>query len=239
MTNLKSIDAPSHSGQFGWERIGSGDFAIPVILRSSGVRYSPVRIVEQEIIKNYTAIPKSVFESITLKSYYMTPCEASLLNNINFNHCNNRYGDAFFTVKDVIISAADVKELSRFLNISHEVFTRDLSTVADNFGVIRLQIDPHNTSLTVLTPYITKCYRDKPMRFVPSRLIDTYVTKSETSVRAPMGDWDATYLKMLSIYCGNNSQDIIASDNQIVLLDGLLYKETNAPIKYEDFNAKG
>lgn len=157
MTNQKAIDSPSYSGQFGWEKIGTEDFAIPVIVRSNGIRYSPVRIVEQEIIKKYDSLPQSIFQCITLKSFYLTANEARLLNDINFNHCNARYGETFFTTKDVIISSADVKELSRYLNISHEIFSRDLSRVAANFGVIRFFIDPLNRNYTILIPYITKC----------------------------------------------------------------------------------
>lgn len=157
MTNQKAIDSPSFTGQFGWEKIGTEEFAIPVIIRINGVRYSPVRIVEQEIIKKYDALPQSVFQCITLKSFYLTACEAKLLNDINFNHCNNRYGETFFCTKDVIISAGDVKELSRYLNISHEVFSRDLSRIAANFGVIKLVADPDKRNGIMLIPYITKC----------------------------------------------------------------------------------
>lgn len=157
MTNQKAIDAPSLQGQFGWERIGStGNLAVPVILRSNSTRYSPVRIVEQEIIKHYDRLPQSVFQCITLKSFYLTSAEAKLLNDINFNHCNNRYGDNCFSTRDVIISAPDVKELSRFLNISVEVFTRDLTQVKENFGLIRFKTNPGPNSQTLLIPYLKK-----------------------------------------------------------------------------------
>lgn len=235
MTNQRTIDAPSLKCQFGWERIGNEDFAIPVIIRSNGIRYSPVRIVEQEIIKRYDTLPQNVFQCITLKSFYLTAAEAKLLNDINFNHCNNRYGEAFFGIKDVIISAADVKELSRFLNISHEIFSRDLTKVAANFGVIKLSKNPNNSDDYMIVPYITKSYQEKSMRFVPSTLIEGFVTKSRCSVRGAPNDWDIMYLKMLCIYSENNLQQYISKDSQIVLLDGLLYSGTGTPIIYEDF----
>lgn len=158
MTN-KKIDNPSYAGQFGWERIGQDDFSIPVIVRSQDdgdIRYSPVRIVEQEIIKKYESLPQGVFQCITLKSFYLTAIEAKLLNNINFNHCNTRYGETFFSQRDVIISAADVKELSRFLNISHEIFTQNISKVSSFLGIIRLTINPDVHDQTLLVPYVTK-----------------------------------------------------------------------------------
>lgn len=154
MTNSKNIDAPSVQGQFGWEQMGREDLTIPVILRSDQVRYSPVRIVEQEIIKRYDALPQSVFQCITLKSYYLTASEAKLLNHINFHHANYRYGKAFFDVQNVIISASDVVDLSRFLNISLHVFKHNLAPFADRLGIIKLSVD--EVGGTLLVPYISK-----------------------------------------------------------------------------------
>lgn len=156
--NLKALDSPSFSGQFGWETI-SDDLAIPVIVRNNPgtlVRYSAVKIVEQEIIKKYDALPQTVFQCITLKSFYLTTCEAKLLNLINFNHCNNRYGDSFFSIKDVIISAHDAKSLARFLNTSLEFFTQE-NPKGSTVGIIRLHIDPSQGSdFTMLIPYLIK-----------------------------------------------------------------------------------
>lgn len=153
MTNQKvTIDAPSVLGQFGWERIGSDDLAIPVIVRSER-RYSPVRIVEQEIIKKYEALPQNIFQCITLKSFKLTSVEAKFLNNINFNHCNGRYGEVFFTQHDVIISAEDVKELSRFLNIALEVFTKGLQDLTSKLGAVRIEVSPGNASSSIIVPY--------------------------------------------------------------------------------------
>lgn len=237
MTNQKAIDAPSFRDQFGWEKIGREDFAIPVIVRTNCIRYSPVRIVEQEIIKRYDSLPQMVFSCITLKSFYLTAVEARLLNDINFNHCNNRYGEAFFSTKDVIISVGDVKELSRFLNISNEIFTNDLSSVATNFGVIKLAKDPANLNDYLLVPYLTKLYQNRAVKFIPTPLIEDFVTKSELSVRGSPNDWDIMYLKMLCIYCGSNLEQYIAKDSQIVLLEGLLYLRTGTPIVYENFKS--
>lgn len=240
MMNTNKIDAPSYAGQFGWERIGSEEFAIPVIVRSNVGRFSPVRIVEQEIIKKYDSLPQSVFQIITLKSFYLTSVEAKLLNDINFNHSNNRYGDGFFTVKDVIISAADVKEISRFLNLSHTVFTQDLTQVSDRLGIIRLLLDPTQPTYTLLVPYICKLYEgsEGAVRFIPDKLVNPYVKHSPKTVQSGTNEWDTMYLKMLSIYCSNNSLHKIVAGDSIVRLDGLVYQSTGKPIIYEDFNGK-
>lgn len=240
MTNQKAIDSPSQQGQFGWERINQEE-AIPVIIRSNDVRYSPVRIIEQEIIKKYDVLPQSVFQCITLKSFYLTATEAKLFNNINFNHCSNRYGEGFFSTKDVIISANDVKELSRFLKISRDVFSPNLiSKYSQKLGVVKITLDPHNPTSTILAPYITKAVAQpdsttRAMRFIPLKLVEPFEFHFGTSVRAEPNDWDIMYLKMLAIYCENNSQNFITRENKILSIDGLVYKKTNTPLILEDF----
>lgn len=164
MTNSKNIDAPSVQGRFGWEQIGTEDLAIPVIVRSDLVRYSPSRIVEQEIIKKYGALPQSVFQCISLKSYYLTASEAKLLNHINFHHANGRYGKAFFDICDTILSASDVKDMSRFLNISLQVFKNNLGPFTDKLGIIKLKVD--KTGGTLLVPYICKGKFNHHMRYL-------------------------------------------------------------------------
>jgi len=216
--------------------MGPGEeLAVPVIVRSNGIRYSPVRIVEQEIIKKYDVLPQAIFQCITLKSFYLTASEAKLLNLINFNHSNNRYGEAFFSTKDVIISASDVRELSRFLNISHEIFTKDLSQSDAKLGIVRLTPDPLQPTFTLLVPYILKTYSSNLVKLVPKKMVEPYVHISPSTVKATPSDWDIMYLKMLSIYCENNSQQSITREDSIVLLHGLVYRNTNVPIIYEEY----
>lgn len=154
--NQKTIDAPSYLSQFGWEKVGNDDLAIPVIVRSNGTRYAPVRIVEQEIIKKFNSLPQTLFQCITLKSFYIMQSEAKLLNSINFNHCNSRYGEAFFTQKDVIISANDVRELKRYLTTSNEIFNQDLGKFAPRLGIVDIALDPYNPAYKSHVPYLGK-----------------------------------------------------------------------------------
>lgn len=166
MTNEKTtIDEPSTKNQFGWQRIGTGELAIPVIVRSNGARYAPVRIVEQEIIKKYETLPQNVFQCITLKSFLLTAIEAKLLNNINFNHCNSRYGEAFFTSREVIIHSDDVIELSRFLNISLEIYSKDLRALAPKLGIARVESVPGDPNSVILVPYRGKYQNNHACKF--------------------------------------------------------------------------
>lgn len=233
----KAVDGPSYRGQFGWEQVGTSDLAVPVIVRTNGVRYAPVKIVEQEIIKKYESLPPSVFGCITLKSFYLTAMEAKLLNEINYNHCNNRYGETYFCVKDVIISASDVKELSRYLNISHEVFCKDMAKVGPHFGVVELVVDPMDPGRTMLAPFVTKVHNGQLRRFVSFKVAESFAKASSTSVFSPPSDWDVMYLKMLSAYCNLELMPLITKEGHLTLLDGLIYKKNNNRLSYTDCNS--
>lgn len=236
MTNQKFLDMPSVQGRFGWEKLGSEGLAIPVIVRNNQVRYCPVRIVEQEIIKKFDALPQGVFKCITLKSFYLTPTEAKLLNLINFNHCNSYYGEQLFTTKDVILSASDIKDLLRFLNISHKIFNEDPSSFVNKFGVIKIQIRPDEPDLKLRVPYLGKLYEDKTGRFVPFKVVEQYFSRDLSSnAQGGTTDWDVMYLKMLAIFSNSNVNNHITRDTNIVLIDSLKYTSNGKPIIYEDY----
>uniref|UniRef100_A0A6G1S983 Uncharacterized protein n=1 Tax=Aceria tosichella TaxID=561515 RepID=A0A6G1S983_9ACAR len=239
MTNQKAIDTPSHKGKFGWERLGTettdvpGTAAVPVIVRTNEIRYCPTRIVEQEVIKKYANLPQSVFTCITLKSFYLTAVEARLLNEINLHHCDQRYGAEFFTTADVIISAADINGLTRFLNIATDLFTKNLQALT-YFGLVKIVTDELNPNATMLVPYIVKTYNGENVRFIPSRLVENFLTTSSVTIKSVPNDWDIMYLRLLSVYAENNLQQDITKDSRLISLPSLIYKTTQAPIIYQN-----
>lgn len=227
------IDGPSHLGQFGWEKIHE-NFGVPVIVRSSSTRYSPVRIVEQEVIKKYDVLPQTIFQCITLRSFYLTAAETKLLNNINFNHCEGRYGEAFFTTKDVIISAQDVKDLYRFLEVSRKIFNGEHEELLNKCGIITVTIDPQNTAKKVDIPYICKYKENTLYKFVPASLFGSYVITTRS--KAVATEWDLMYLKMLCIYCNPNFMQLLQGrDILIIQLDGMCHEGTSQYVKYERY----
>lgn len=241
MINHKTLDGPTVSGQFGWERIGTEGLAIPVILRNNGIRYSPVRIVEQEIIKKFDKLPQQVFQCITLKSFYLSPNEAKLLNLINFNHCNNYYGEILFNSKDRIVAASDVKDLLRFLHISQKIFHNEGADLVGKFGIVKFPTNPQKPEHKLPVPYLGKSYNqsNQPGRFVPLRLVENFVWDQSIQVQGQPTDWDVMYLQMLSIYSENNAAHLINRDCSIVLLENLMYPSTRSRIVYEDCFTKG
>lgn len=244
MTNHKAIDTPSFKGSFGWERLGSELDCVPVIMRTNETRYCPTRIVEQEIIKKYASLPPSVFTCITLKSFYLTTVEARLLNEINIQHCDRRYGSDFFTSKDVIISAEDIKGLVRYLNIARDIFSNKLHNHSSLYGLIKLTTDPLYPDNTILVPYITKNYNGQRIRFIPAKLVESFVAASHATIKGTPNDWDIMYFKLLCVYAEtysnpngpneNKPQQDISKDGRILSLTGLFYKKTQGPIIYQD-----
>lgn len=238
MTNQKHLDKPSLEGRFGWEKIGSEGLAIPVIERNNALRYCPVRIVEQEIIKKFDLLPQDLFKCITLRSFYLTPQEAKLMNLINFNHCNTYYGEQLFTTKEVIISTHDVKELLKYLNVSMRIFNNDASPFVNTYGVVKIQLSPNNADLKLRVPYLGKLYSIPQMtgRFVPLKIVEQYFTsESLSNTQGGSNDWDVMYLKMLSIYAESNTLSHISKDSTIVLLDSLRYKSDGSKVIYDDY----
>lgn len=226
MTNQKCIDTPSQRQRFGWERIGE-DLAIPVIIRTNNVRYCPTRIVEQVIIKKYATLPQNVFTCITLKSFYLTATEARLLTEINANHCNQYYGADFFSIQDVIISASDVMNLSRYLNVAKKMYSKEMQDINNYYGLIKIVVDPTNPSYSIVVPYIRKSYNNgQNSMFVPSKLVDSFVDITNISVKGHPTEWDVMYYKMLHYFSGNSAQLELTTEDRIIPINDSRYAKT-------------
>lgn len=73
---------------------------------------------------------------------------------------------------------------------------------------------------------------------IPLDMVKNFVTGSAHTIRATPTSWDIFYLKMLSIYCENNSIQYCNKDCRLILLDGLEYSGTGQAIQYEDYLGK-
>lgn len=230
MTNQKGVDTPSQQNKFGWVSIGD-DLSIPVIIRSNGVRYCPTRIVEQVIIKKYSALPQNVFTCITLKSFYLTQSEARLMTDINVNHCDQYYGADFFSIQDVIISANDVKQLSRYLNVAKRMYTKNFRD-CQYHGLVKVVIDPTNPNLTITVPFIRKSYNnDRSAMFVPSKLVETFVDLSSLMIKGHPTDWDIMYFKMLHYFSTNGAHHLdLTVEDRIIPINESTYASSRTPI---------
>lgn len=155
------------------------------------------------IIQPYSEgrIPQSVFKCINIHSDNMTQNEASLLNEINKEHCDYIFGYDPFVNQDVILKEQDVIALSKFLEASREIFS--LQPV-EWLGFISI-------SGSVMAPFIAKKTPVKSeganavtelRRFVPQSLVQQKVVIARVE-KLPIDEWDLSYLKMLMIYAGS------------------------------------
>ena len=93
---------------FGWDTIGNT--RIPYILRGEE-HYLSVRMVENELLSKYpSAYPEEISNRPPLANEFITADEATLLNEINRDHCDHGFGHDVFTTDDIIVKVGDFKD---------------------------------------------------------------------------------------------------------------------------------
>ena len=111
---------------FGWDTIG--DTRIPYILRGEE-HYLSVRMVENKLLSKYpSAYPEEISKIPPLANEFITTEEATLLDEINRDHCDHGFGHDLFTTDDIIVKVGEFKD---FFHI-----------VQKHFGKILLELDP-------------------------------------------------------------------------------------------------
>ena len=96
------------SKPFSWTNIDG--VKLPVVLRGS-TAYLSVRIVENKLLSKFpNTYPKNVRDKPPLISHYVAPREANILNMINSQYMQSEFGDAPFTVKDLVVKMDDFVE---------------------------------------------------------------------------------------------------------------------------------
>ena len=120
----QSVDNVSKKGAFGWDTIGNA--SIPYILRGEE-HYLSVRMVENKLLSKYpSAYPVEISSRPPLASDFVTTAEATLLNEINRDHCDHGFGHDLFTTDDIIVRVQEFKDFfaivqKHFDNISVEI----------------------------------------------------------------------------------------------------------------------
>jgi hypothetical protein len=111
------IDFSSVKGIFGWTSIDGVD--VPYIFRKDKMFVS-VRIVEQKLLNKYpNSYPDDLGKHQPLTSFFITPHECKLLNEINQVHCGGEFGTKLFSIKDLIVLLSDFVE---FYNLVKKTF---------------------------------------------------------------------------------------------------------------------
>ncbi|XP_076102726.1 uncharacterized protein LOC143071921 [Mytilus galloprovincialis] len=120
------IDFSSVKGIFGWTSIDGVD--VPYIFRKDKMFVS-VRIVEQKLLNKYpNSYPDDLGKHQPLTSFFITPHECKLLNEINQVHCGGEFGTKLFSIKDLIVLLSDFVE---FYNLVKKTFPENGKTTEE------------------------------------------------------------------------------------------------------------
>lgn len=121
------IDFSSVKGIFGWTSIDGVD--VPYIFRKDKMFVS-VRIVEQKLLNKYpNSYPDDLGKHQPLTSFFITPHECKLLNEINQVHCGGEFGTKLFSIKDLIVLLSDFVE---FYNLVKKTFPENAKMNVDD-----------------------------------------------------------------------------------------------------------
>jgi hypothetical protein len=153
---MEPVDITSRKKVFGWVPIDGTN--IPYLVRNKE-RYVSVRMVEMKLLSRYpSTYPEELKTRPPLTSQYITQVEASLLTEINFQHCGSEYGQQPFTCHDLIVA---LKDFGEFYRIVKRNFPESAAKEAPSVEGGWVQVN--NT----LVPFIVR----KSIKFVPLPVI--------------------------------------------------------------------
>ncbi|XP_050440186.1 uncharacterized protein LOC126845547 isoform X2 [Adelges cooleyi] len=203
-----SEDEQSVKGRFGWKKIGDTCY-VPYILRvidNEYLKFVSVRIAETQLLSKYlNYLHADIYTCTSVKSHFITECEAKLLNEINQKHCDLLYGkDPFYSGKDYIVRLEDVEEFYAFIEVCYKKLLCNIAPGRrEKCGFIRI----NNESVV---PY---CIKDN-QKYVPLFYFegetDNLRLRSEK-----LENWNLAYLKFCCKVQGIRNE-LFASDSCIV-----------------------
>lgn len=176
------VDQDTLCGHFGWALVGNE--YLPFIFRA-GRKHCPVRIIEMTVLKRFIhRIHQDIYSCVSVESYYMTKEESDLLNEINFKHCDCKYGPNQFTTRDLIVALDDVKEFYNFLDTCLKKLTNcsGLNPIV-KCGFMRINKES-------LVPYVI--YNNN--KYVPLFYFEGEIEVLKSKAVRLKG-WDLSYLK--------------------------------------------
>ncbi|XP_014256767.1 uncharacterized protein LOC106670714 [Cimex lectularius] len=184
------IDIISRQGKFSWMKIGN--VHIPVLFRHE-IAVVSVYLLETEVFHDlFSCIQTEVCKLPLIYCTQATETEANLLNHINIQHSNRKFGSYIFTSRDILITKKDALLYYDYLNF---VFEKIISPKArsNRCGFVLI-----NTGFIV--PYIVDEHGTK---FVPIFYFkNRYPLLKATVV---LDSWEYCYLKVCTLAQGIRS----------------------------------
>lgn len=131
-----------------------------------------------------------IYKCISVKSYFISECEAKMLNEINIQFCNQLYGKSLFEAgKDYIVRLDDVRDLYTFLEFcSKKIKSRVRNERCGFIKINKVSILPY-CKVNGNTKYVPILFLDGPTDNLKHRSIK-------------LENWDLAYLKFTCIVMG-------------------------------------
>lgn len=205
--NDSNFDERSKKGQFGWFTLGN--VHVPYIYRNDE-QYCSVRMVELSALNSFLRfLNKDIYNCTNIRSYYVTPAEASLLNQINFLHCDSQYGRDQFTVKDLVVKVNDAEEFYQFLGACYSKLLNGKTEGDSRLGFVIINKES-------VVPYtISKGQKYVPLFYFEGE-IDQLKLKSYK-----LEGWDLCYLKFCCKIQGIRNQLFAHDTCSVINLDDI------------------
>ncbi|KAL4153804.1 hypothetical protein QTP88_001637 [Uroleucon formosanum] len=181
------VYSESIKGMFGWEFLEG--YFVPYIIRiinGDNLKFVPVRIAEMHLLSKYiNYLHANMYNCTSIKSYFISDCEAKLLNEINQIHNEGLFGrEMFIAGKDFIVTLDDVHEFYIFLDVCYKKLLCVITpNNYDKCGFIRIDTDS-------VVPYVTKDGKQYlPIFYFAGD------TKSLMTLSVKFEHWNLAYLK--------------------------------------------
>ena len=227
----KQIDRSSINGNFGW--ITLDHVNIPCLFRKEE-RYVAVRMVELKFLSKYPSnYPDELRNRSPLVSHFITSPEASLLNEINIEHCECEFGQQAFTQKDLMVAWTDFVQ---FYKIVKKYFPNE--NIATKQGTLQPFISTgsgwvqiNNTVVPCLKRLISNV--KETIRLAPLQVI-RYAAGLLVGVDVPNLEPSDNECQLLSEMCKKAGLEFTfsKSNTQLMLLSMIhVYSGTNVTLK--------
>lgn len=195
---IKGIDEESQMGHFGWPVTESDIYSgIPYILRGNE-KYFVIRMIKMKPpISNYLhCLRQDIYSHYTKLTLHVTEAEARLLNEINKNHCDYKFGQQLFTTESLLIKCSDAYALYEFLDTCYKHLAMCSQKIPNKIGFIQFDY--------IVVPFV----------YVHSELympLHCFSNTNHLEIDFITG-WDLAYMKFCCLYQGTwkESSDIMA-----------------------------
>eukprot|EP00102_Acyrthosiphon_pisum_P020867 XP_016658077.1 PREDICTED: uncharacterized protein LOC107883117 [Acyrthosiphon pisum] len=143
---------------------------------------------------------------ISVKGYFITDSEATLLNCINNFHCDFAFGHAiFFARKDYIVLLEDVQEFYTFMDVCYKaLLSNDNTGRKKKCGYILMDFE-------LVLPYAIKDNK----KYIP--LICIQESENLKNLTVKLENWNLSYLKFCCKLQGIINDEFFASDSCTVI----------------------